>query len=977
MYSVHGVSLLLLMGLVASAQAQGFRTFNERNHPELAWQAAQTAHFEIIYPAHLTGLENQVASIAETTYTALSANLGVTFSDRLRIYLTDEDEIANGFAVPIGTGFTNIWVHVNEVAATWTGREKWLRKVVAHELAHLFHFKAVRSPLGPYTVLFGNPLPRFWVEGLAQYETEVWDAYRGDRWLRTAVLDDRLGYNDGRSLWNSRLLYAVGNAQVRYFAQQYGDTTLAALLQHRKPVLLGLARVHDFDAAFEAVTDQPYRSFYDAWRRHVNVYYNTLAGQMETPDSLGTDPLDLPGQYLYDLRYSPDTTQLAVLAVASLDYPVRRLYVVDRATRKARVVAEGAIKAPIAWHPDGERLAFARRTRGNHGALVHDLFMVGADGKGKHRLTHSRRAFSPSFAADGTRLAFVAPTGETANVFVYDLQRGQEQQVTAFTGDVQLGHVAWHPTDDVLALARFDADGRRDLLHYDLNTRALTPLTDGTHDDRYPVWRPDGTQLAYTSLRDGVPNVFVYDLASGEHARITHLATGATAQAWLPPDSTHASGTLAVIVATSKTRDRAYGVDAERRVAALALQVPAAYAAWTYHRPPHEVPPHIDPHPTLIQQRAPYRPLRHLTHVFSLAAPYYGGRNDWGLFGLTAWLEPLSKHLFVFSGNLSFAEVTNSFFNATYVNNRWGPTLAFSAYHFPGAAQVYSDEVLVETLTGGEVTALWPLDLRVRPYVTTTLALRLRHAQLEPINPEAFGTLLDGLPPPETGRQTSLRMTLQRRKQRPYRYNVVHPLDGVGVRVQATGAARVLGGDHAFLRAEVAAFAVVPALGRQRVFLYGRAQAQVGTTLAQHQIGFGRYDAPRVAVPVASQPPLVLVERERVRGYRAYALGDRLLFGTLEYRIPLVPDLQTRLLGLVSFGATAAALFADAGVVWTHGQRGHAMRRLGVGVEVKNALRLMDTLTLMHALGLAQPYDAVGPRQPYDLYYRIQLAVPF
>src|SRR5690606_40051458 len=68
--------------------------------------------------------------------------------------------------------------------------------------------------LGFLSFLFGDPMPRFWAEGLAQYETEVWDAQRGERWLRTAVLDDRLSYNDGRSVWNGQIGRASGREGV-------------------------------------------------------------------------------------------------------------------------------------------------------------------------------------------------------------------------------------------------------------------------------------------------------------------------------------------------------------------------------------------------------------------------------------------------------------------------------------------------------------------------------------------------------------------------------------------------------------------------------------------------------------------------------------------------------------------------------------------------------------------------------------------
>src|SRR5690606_25885998 len=136
---------------------------------------------------------------------------------------------------------------------------------------------------------------------------------------------------DGRSLWNGRLLYASGNAQVRYFAEQYGDTTLARLLAHRDTLLFGL-KVHRFEKAVEATIDKSYEAFFDDWRRHINVYYNTLARQLETTGSLGTGPLPLRGQYVCGVQYSPDTTRLARLSLTSLERPVQRLWVKGTAT---------------------------------------------------------------------------------------------------------------------------------------------------------------------------------------------------------------------------------------------------------------------------------------------------------------------------------------------------------------------------------------------------------------------------------------------------------------------------------------------------------------------------------------------------------------------------------------------------------------------------------------------------------------------
>ncbi|HEX8299725.1 MAG TPA: hypothetical protein VF594_11245, partial [Rubricoccaceae bacterium] len=546
--------LFLALAAASAAPAQtGFSASNGRNHPELRWVVARTEHFEIVYPDRLAGIEALAAPIAEQTFAAVTANLGgtdgpIAFDDPIRIYLSDEDEIANGTAYSVGSaGFTTVWVHVNDAAQVFSGDAGWLRKVLAHEITHLIHFRAVQSNIGLLSTFLADPLPRFWTEGLAQYETERWDAQRGDRWLRTAVFEDRINYNDGSSAQNGRLLYSLGNSQVRLLAEQQGDSTIARILNYREPALFGLARVNDFEHAFRAVTGEPYSAFNEAWRQHVNVYYNTIAGQMERLDSLGTEPLALPGQVIYDVAFSPDTSRVAVVALPSLARPVRRLYVTanpgliaareaaqgvrrDSATvadstarilapppdetsarasdvpipRGLRILAEGAIEGTVSWSPDGTRIAYARLHRGAHGSLVTDLYLVAVATGRTRRLTTDRRATSPTFAPDGRRLAFVGAadvaTGggsETANVFVLDLDSGAETPLTRLSGIVQITALRWSADGGRLALALFD--GRRDLAVVDAATGVLTRLgTDAANpdealrDDRLPVWSPDG-----------------------------------------------------------------------------------------------------------------------------------------------------------------------------------------------------------------------------------------------------------------------------------------------------------------------------------------------------------------------------------------------------------------------------------------------------------------------------------------------------
>lgn len=959
--------------------AQGFNVFNSRNHPELNWQVSETEHFKIIYPERISGVEIPAGTIAEESYDALSKNMGVTFTGKVRLYLTDEDEIENGFANPIGGGYSMMWVNVHGFRAGSNGNVKWLRHVIAHELGHIFHFKAIQSGIGMLQYMIAAPISRHWTEGIAQYETENWNSQRGDRWLRKAIFDNRPEFRDGNSIENGALMYAVGNSQLRYFTETYGDSTLANMLSWRGK-RLGLLEYHDFDKAFDETIDGGYDAFYDDWLKHMNIYYNTLAASMERTDSLGNEPFTLPGQFYLDVAVSPDDSLIAVQSIPSMGRPVRSLYIVKNdSTRESRKVAEGNINYDLSWSRNGKFLYYSRRSRGEHSSLYNDIYTLEVETGREKRITRSRKAVFPVPGRGDHEIAYIVNEGGTGNLFTRNLETGEENRITNYRENVQLAWPVWLADKNRWLFYKFDENRNRRFILLNPETGGETILLeDGQGDNQRPVFNPDRTKLAYNSLRDEVPNIFIYNFESDSSRRVTNLFTGGEVYGWIAETDSVDHESLLISASETKEKDNLFWVNVNRTPKSQQVNVPEAYSSWRKKSPPNEIPFEIGEDPSELVDQYEYNPLKNITHIVSLALPYYAGPDNWGLAAMTNWMEPLGKHLMTAFGSVSFPSPKESLYGAiNYQNNELYPSLTFSVYNIPANSGFYGSRFLVEQLTGGEISADWPLDRFDKSYQSSTFGIRLRYVNADPDEIYSFSGD-PGIPEPVEGRQTDLQIEWMLQKQKPWRLNSIHPLDGYGIRASLLGAEKILGSDVRYLEADLNTYAVLPSVGAQRLYLHARYQQQWGNPLPQNNVSLTRYD--NVTVTLPDQVFIRFFnDSERVRGYRQYLAGKRVLFGSAEYRMPFIPSLQSEILGLIELGATSLTLFTDAAVVGDALQADGSKRtveRWGAGAEIKNELRLFG-LEFAHSLGVAQPVQDLFEDDFVDLYYRVKAVVPF
>ncbi len=133
-------------------------------------------------------------------------------------------------------------------------------------------------------------------------------------------------------------------------------------------------------------------------------------------------------------------------------------------------------------------------------------------------LASSEPILSPTWSADGKRIAYVSFETSRPAIYIMEMATGRKTQMTHFRG--LNGAPSFSPDGTQLAMV-LSKDGMPDIYVMTIANKRLRRITSDHYIDTEPNWNADGSGVIFTSNRGGSPQIYQINLSNGRPERLT------------------------------------------------------------------------------------------------------------------------------------------------------------------------------------------------------------------------------------------------------------------------------------------------------------------------------------------------------------------------------------------------------------------------------------------------------------------------
>jgi Tol biopolymer transport system component len=438
----------------------------------------QSPHFEIYTYLNDQEKRNRFTERTEQWYNMHQRLLHDTFKERnpLLLYNSHADfqqTRAIEGQIDVGTGGVTEGLK-NRVVMPLMESNAQTDHVLGHELVHAFQYHLIRDSFSLNAL---NNLPLWMVEGMAEYVSTGYRDANTAMWLRSGVAANNLPTLKDLTLHPDLYFpYRWGEAFWAYVSGRYGDSII-------KRLFMESAR-RGYNDALKRILKMDEKEFSKQWQEAIRSTYALIqAKTAATPpgESLvgkETGRLNIVPSISPDGKYMAFWTEKNLFTID--------LYLADAVTGKlikrittnafnSHVDQYSSYESSVTWSPDSRQLAFVAFAKGHNRLLI-------------------------------------------ANI------AGKITKQLDIPGISSFSNPAWSPDGSTIVVNGL-VEGQSDLYAYNLNTKAVKQLTNDAYSDIQPQFSPDGQWIAFATDRlalgtnflqhDYWHNIALYNMRSG------------------------------------------------------------------------------------------------------------------------------------------------------------------------------------------------------------------------------------------------------------------------------------------------------------------------------------------------------------------------------------------------------------------------------------------------------------------------------
>ena len=535
-------ALALACAGVVLAQAQYFGK-NKPRYERFDWTAYRTPRFEILNyldrdssGAALASLQ-WIAGLSEDWYDLHSAALDEDLDGRnlMLLYANHADfQQTTAIQSAVGTGTGGVTeAFKNRVVFPFAMSNHQTDHVLGHELVHAFQYDLVLR--GDSTSLRNlQNLPLWMVEGLAEYlSIGRVDAHTA-MWMRDAVLHGDVPTI--KKLNNPKYFpYRWGQAWWSFVTGLKGDEVIRPLFEQTAKV--------GFEPAVRSVLGMGTENLNRLWLDALEATYRPFLGARDSlaapgrrlvDEDSGGGTLNIAPQVSPDGRFVIFLSERNLLSIDLFLADARTGKIIRQVTSKTRsghLDDIAYVESAGTWSPDSERFAYVGVSRGRNVLIVSDV----ASGKtvAEYTLPGVQAFDNPAWSPDGRTIVVAGLVEGQVDLYGFDVESEAVTQLTDSyesellpSFDARGERLVYARDAQLGAGERLNASTGFDLAVLDLATgreRVLDVLRGA--DNLNPGFDHEG-HIVFLSNYDGWRDLYRYDLAGERLYRMTEVATG-------------------------------------------------------------------------------------------------------------------------------------------------------------------------------------------------------------------------------------------------------------------------------------------------------------------------------------------------------------------------------------------------------------------------------------------------------------------